>query len=90
MVKVLIYSSKEIYDNASYEGRAEADVVAYAVDDYEYQVLKSKNSSLWMPFNKLEDLKRYGTVSKWKLVRHVECLENEEWEKDKCQTRENI
>lgn len=28
-VKVLIYSSKEIYDNAGFEGRAEADLVAY-------------------------------------------------------------
>lgn len=28
-VKVLIYSSKEIYDNAGFEGRAEADLIAY-------------------------------------------------------------
>lgn len=28
-MKVLIYSSKEIYDTCSYEGRAEADLICY-------------------------------------------------------------
>lgn len=42
MVKVLIYSSKEIYDNASYEGRAEADFVAYRKDDGYYQITKNR------------------------------------------------
>lgn len=28
-VKVLIYSSKEIYDSAGFDGRAESDLVAY-------------------------------------------------------------
>ena len=44
MVKVLIYSSKEIYDAAPYEGRAEADIVAYrkSDDDYYYQVVKNR------------------------------------------------
>jgi hypothetical protein len=43
MVKVLIYSSKEIYDEAPYEGRAEADIVAYRKDDdYGYKVIKNR------------------------------------------------
>jgi len=43
MVKVLIYSSKEIYDKAPYEGRAEADIVAYRKDDdYTYKVIKNR------------------------------------------------
>jgi hypothetical protein len=43
MVKVLIYSSKEIYDAASYEGRAEAAIVAYRKDDdYLYEVVKNR------------------------------------------------
>ncbi len=41
MVKVLIYSSKEIYDNASYEGRAEADLVAYQENGW-YQIVKNR------------------------------------------------
>lgn len=41
MVKVLIYSSKEIYDNASYEGRAEADFVAYQENGW-YQIVKNR------------------------------------------------
>ena len=41
MVKVLIYSSKEIYDNASFEGRAEAHLIAYREGD-EYVILKNK------------------------------------------------
>ena len=43
MVKVLIYSSKEIYDKAPYEGRAEADIVAYRKDDdHTYKVIKNR------------------------------------------------
>ena len=42
MVKVLIYSSKEIYDNASYEGRAEAHILAYRKDDGYYEVVKNR------------------------------------------------
>lgn len=42
MVKVLIYSSKEIYDAAPYEGRAEADIVAYRKPDDYYQVVKNR------------------------------------------------
>lgn len=43
MVKVLIYSSKEIYENASFEGRAEAHIIAYREGD-EYVVLKNKTN----------------------------------------------
>jgi hypothetical protein len=42
MVKVLIYSSKEIYDAAPYTGRAEADIVAYRKPDDCYQVIKNR------------------------------------------------
>ena len=43
MVTVLIYSSKEIFDNAPFEGRAEADIVAYRKDDdYLYQIVKNR------------------------------------------------
>jgi hypothetical protein len=42
MVKVLIYDSKEIYDNASYEGRAEAHFVAYRKDDGYYEITKNR------------------------------------------------
>lgn len=40
-VKVLIYSSKEIYDSAGFDGRAEADLVAYR-DGYFLVLVKSK------------------------------------------------
>ena len=42
MVKVLIYSSKELYNTSSYEGRAEADLVAYRVDEYNYEIVKNR------------------------------------------------
>jgi hypothetical protein len=42
MVKVLIYGSKEIYDTASYEGRAEAHFVAYRKDDGYYEITKNR------------------------------------------------
>ncbi len=40
MVKVLIYSSRELYDTSSFEGRAEADLIAYRIDDYDCAVVK--------------------------------------------------
>lgn len=43
MVKVLIYGSKQIYDDASYVGRAESDIVAYRKDDDYYQVVKNRS-----------------------------------------------
>ena len=43
MVKVLIYSSKEIYDAAPFEGRAESDIVAYRKDDgHFYEIVKNR------------------------------------------------
>lgn len=41
MIKVLIYSSKEIYEKSSFEGRAEADLIAYREDE-EYVILKNR------------------------------------------------
>ena len=48
MVKVLIYSSKELYDTSSYEGRAEADLIAYRIDDYYYEVVKVRFTNTWI------------------------------------------
>lgn len=42
MVKVLIYGSKEIYDNASYDGRAEAHFVAYRNDEGYFTITKNR------------------------------------------------
>ena len=45
MVKVLLYSSKEIYDTASYVGRAEAHIIAYRKpDDHCYEVVKNRTA----------------------------------------------
>lgn len=45
MVKVLIYSSKEIFDKASYDGRAEADIVAYGFEEG-YIVTKDRTNKI--------------------------------------------
>jgi len=79
MVKVLIYSSKEIYDNASYEGRAEADVIAYSIDEYSYQIVKNRNFSLFLVYTSSSDLSKYGNIRKYYLKRHIERLERDEW-----------
>ena len=42
-MKVLIYSSKELYEKSSYEGRAEAHVIAYRCEN-EYVVLKNRTT----------------------------------------------
>ena len=71
MVKVLIYSSKEIYDKASYEGRAEAHVIAYRDAD-EYVITKNRTSQC------LGDI-----VSKYRMSSILNMAELEEWMRDK-------
>tara|TARA_R110000782_G_scaffold21685_12_gene58113 strand:+ start:2461 stop:2694 length:234 start_codon:yes stop_codon:yes gene_type:complete len=44
-MKVLVYSSKKLYDNSGYEGRAEADLVCYRTADGNYQTTKNKTST---------------------------------------------
>jgi len=76
MLKVLIYSSKEIYNNASYEGRSEADIVAYALDEHFYQVVKNRHTSVYFPFSNKDSLSDYlGKVHKRILKRHIDRLE---------------
>ena len=71
MVKVLIYSSKEIYDNASYEGRAEAHIVAYKKDDGYYEIVKNRTNHYMGMYTTYSSLK---TTIRW--------AENEEWERE--------
>lgn len=71
MVKVLIYSSKEIYDNAPFEGRAEAHMIAYRVGDY-YEVVKNRTS------------KHFDTkVLFYRMERFIELAELDEWNFEK-------
>jgi hypothetical protein len=92
MVKVLIYSSKEIYDNASYEGRAEAHFVAYRKDDGYYEITKNRTGlyfgSYCLPhllnheFNRLErdefirELKDYEISQTYKDHPNIELMKN--------------
>jgi hypothetical protein len=71
MVKVLIYSSKKIYDNASYEGRAEAHLIAYRKDNGYYEVTKNK-------------IKQYlGSQANYALLRMcIEFAERDEWDRE--------
>lgn len=62
MVKVLIYGSKEIYDNASYEGRAEADIVAYRKPDDYYEVVKNRTNHSTGPYTTYNGMTQ---VIKW-------------------------
>lgn len=71
MVKVLIYSSKEIYDNASFEGRAEAHLIAYREDEHFYQIVKDKTSRF---------MSKQVVYSTLKYA--IECAERDEWERD--------
>jgi hypothetical protein len=57
MVKVLIYSSKEIYDTASYVGRAEAHIIAYRKPDgHFYEVVKNRTSRNLGPYTTFQGL----------------------------------
>lgn len=72
MVKVLIYSSKEIYDNAPYEGRAEADLVAYKRNDWCYEIVKNKTNKFFSSY--------YATNGA--LARYLRDVERDEWDKE--------
>jgi hypothetical protein len=92
MVKVLIYSSKEIYDNASYEGRAEAHFVAYRKDDGYYEITKNRTGrylgSYCLPYvlekefewierdELMKELKDYQLSQKYKDHPNVELMKN--------------
>ena len=92
MVKVLIYGSKEIYDAASYEGRAESDIVAYRRDDGYYQVVKNRSryymgsyttfKQLQQDLNWIEsdewdaELKSHKLTKKYKLHPNFELMKN--------------
>lgn len=72
MVKVLIYSSKELYDNASYVGRADAHVIAYREDEYDYRIVKNRT------------LQYMGEkISHYRLKQVIEWAELDEWTRDK-------
>jgi len=82
MVKVLIYSSKELYDSSSFHARAEADLVAYSLDDHYYQVVKNRNPSLVYRWTMPNDFKLFGPIVKYKLKRHIARIEQDEWKRD--------
>lgn len=71
MVKVLIYSSKELFDKSSYVGRAEAHVIAYR-DGVEYVVMKNRTSQ-YMP----------ARMEHFTMGRTLEWAERDEWNRDK-------
>jgi hypothetical protein len=71
VVKVLIYSSKKIYDSASYEGRAEADIIAYR-EDYNYVIMKNRTQQYMS-----------SRVADFTLERFIQWAERDEWERDK-------
>lgn len=70
MVKVLIYSSKEIYDKAPFEGRAEADFIAYR-EGLNYAVVKNRTSQYTS-----------DKVVHFTLKRILEWAERDEWKRD--------
>lgn len=69
-MKVLIYSSKELYDNSSYEGRAEASLIAYRLENDKYAIMKNRNYTHW-----LYDWEKETTRSR--IRRHIEDLERQ-------------
>lgn len=70
MIKVLIYSSKKIYDNAPFCGRAEAHIIGYREDDH-YVILKNRTSQ-YIP----------EKVLHFTLGRIIEWAERDEWQNE--------
>jgi len=70
MVKALIYGSKELYDNSSFEGRAEADVIAYRQNEV-YVIMKNRTSQYMAK-----------EVVHFTMKRILEWVERDEWRRD--------
>jgi hypothetical protein len=70
MVKVLIYGSKEIYDDAPFDGRAEADIIAYR-NGAAYTILKNRTSQYMAK-----------DVVHFTMGRILEWVERDEWKRD--------
>lgn len=78
IMKVLIYSSKAIYDKASFDGRAEADLIAYAIisdspydcDGKMYQITKDRHG-VFYSWQKTSPLRRM------EFVREIEAWERQ-------------
>jgi len=73
MVKVLIYSSKDIYDRSSYAGRAEAHVIAYR-DANEYVIVKNRT---------LQNVEVGFRISPYRLSAMLDGAERDEWRRDR-------
>jgi hypothetical protein len=71
MVKVLIYSSKELFDKSSYEGRAEAHIIAYKKDDGYYQIIKNRTTYSMGSYMTYESMKSA-----------IRLTEEKEWQKE--------
>lgn len=84
-VKVLIYSSKEIYDSAGFEGRAEADLVAYRDGPY-IRPAKSKIPYIWTEKSylaeylelsiRMEEKRRYAEMMENQMEKLLELHDN--------------
>jgi hypothetical protein len=48
-LKVITYSSKKMFEEVGYEGRAEADFVAYRKDDTYYEIVKNRYRDIFKP-----------------------------------------
>jgi hypothetical protein len=70
MVKVLIYSSKKLYDEAPFNGRAEAHVIAYRDGDF-YHIIKNLTSQYMG-----------DKVIHFKFAKIIEWAERDEWKRD--------
>jgi hypothetical protein len=73
MVKVLIYSSKDIYDRSSYAGRAEAHVIAYR-DANEYVIVKNRT---------FQGIEVGSRISTYRLSSMLDGAERDEWRRDR-------
>lgn len=75
MVKVLIYSSKELFDKSSYNGRAEAHIIAYNLGNKRYRITKNRIGSSHISVDETE-------VYDFQLKRHIERIERDEFTRE--------
>lgn len=80
-IKVLIYSSKELYEKSGYQGRAEAHIIAVRDSENElfYNIIKNRSGDLYR-----------NRVTRWELERFIKNAERDAFNRELELSKKNV
>lgn len=80
-IKVLIYSSKELYEKSGYQGRAEAHIIAVrdSETDFFYHIMKNRCGNLYRE-----------RISRWELEKLIKTAERDAFNRELELSKKNV